>query len=539
FELGVAVFFVLLTVVLGVDILILFIVPYKYTTFNASFIVHTFLVYGMHGFGLSFDMSNLKGWSLVIGMLILRFTLWNPWTVSLPPSFMSPVAAHCTGFGICYLCWKLVFWGYKQFDFIIGFFGVKIPLEPIVTIKDISDRSFKIYWGQAMGNYDVNSNLQSATLRRVVSPTSEESTTASYQSSQFHDSTILPDMAEHENIPMKEYLQNPLKIFYKCDPKTKKFHVEINGIVVGESASHETSVSVNGLTPDTRYRVRVWALANSRIKTPSATVLIRTTKIFPHRKASTDTTNSSMGKTFDNSEDSKTTEPKDVADNIMSSYPDEDEILPPPIPPRISSIVDKRFGNLQTVLLDFTTLTQNGSLNLFQQSKIEQKREKGKLMSLVFDKVTTNFKKYPSSFTSDVELGGLSVHDGTTEGSLYTTIVQAKTKKVENSNIEEKFFNMKLEHNPIDKCVDMALSIKILPLEVVYNSQAIRALILFFTPKNPTGSESLSTIQAVVQDKFEGIRSQTLAGLEYAISKHKTFDLKIDFDAPILIFPQE
>jgi len=38
---------------------------------------------------------------------------------------------------------------------------------------------------------------------------------------------------------------------------------------------------------------------------------------------------------------------------------------------------------------------------------------------------------------------------------------------------------------------------------------------------------------------LEGLRKETRAGLEYALQKHKTLDVQMDLNAPIIIIPEE
>ncbi|TPX66948.1 hypothetical protein SpCBS45565_g04124 [Spizellomyces sp. 'palustris'] len=222
YELGAIVFSALLFLIFVSDLLVYWLIPYEVTTFHASFTVHTFLVYGMHGFGLSVEVANMKSWLIVLAMIVLRFTVWDPWIHVAPPSFMAPVAAHCTVTGAYYLFWKVLFLSYKNFDQISYFFGILLPDEPVIVIKDITETSSNIYW-RAEPVYGV---------------------------------------------------------------EVQRHLIEVNGIVVGETSRDETGVLITGLQPETRYRVRVWACAGRRTRTPSKTVLMKTLKSSP--KASED-----------------------------------------------------------------------------------------------------------------------------------------------------------------------------------------------------------------------------------------------------------
>lgn len=38
---------------------------------------------------------------------------------------------------------------------------------------------------------------------------------------------------------------------------------------------------------------------------------------------------------------------------------------------------------------------------------------------------------------------------------------------------------------------------------------------------------------------FEGLRKETRAGLEFALQTHKTIDIHMDMNAPVIIIPEE
>lgn len=45
--------------------------------------------------------------------------------------------------------------------------------------------------------------------------------------------------------------------------------------------------------------------------------------------------------------------------------------------------------------------------------------------------------------------------------------------------------------------------------------------------------------QNVASQTLEGLRKETRAGLEHALQTHKTIDLQVDVDAPVIIIPEE
>ncbi|KAI8809503.1 hypothetical protein BJ742DRAFT_226368 [Cladochytrium replicatum] len=280
-EVGMAVFVVLSTVIVSADILIFLLLPYRQTTFLASFIVHTFLIYGMHGFGLSLDMANLRGWLLLMSMILLRFTVWNPWFFEPPPTFMSPIAAHCTGFGICYTAWKTYFYAYKEFNTVAGFFGILIPESPIITVREITDTSISISWSQLVNPCFSSNRAHLRDEKKLPDdPGGHADTTFTYSesSSPFHHSSESLSKFPRKTPPFP-ISPEPMSPLTSADSATSTFLIDVNGDVIGESTRDETSAIVMGLIPDTLYRIRVLACAaRKRVKSPSPTVLVRTAR---------------------------------------------------------------------------------------------------------------------------------------------------------------------------------------------------------------------------------------------------------------------
>ncbi|KAJ3408710.1 hypothetical protein HDV05_004781 [Chytridiales sp. JEL 0842] len=182
-----------------------------------------------------------------------------------------------------------------------------------------------------------------------------------------------------------------------------------------------------------------------------------------------------------------------------------------------------------SVLWDFNWELGRGSFALKNNSN-----RSSDLISAVFEHFTANVLQYPSAFAGILQLGSMTVKDGTTENSLYPTLIQALPDA---NDTESSFFSLVFEHKPLDDRADDALSIRMLPLQVIVNMKAISAIIDFFArPAQSMGT--ISTLKTVAQDTLQGLTAQTRAGIEYAIAEHRTVDLKIDIAAPIFIIPE-
>ncbi|CAG8555201.1 10349_t:CDS:10 [Paraglomus brasilianum] len=212
-----------------------------------------------------------------------------------------------------------------------------------------------------------------------------------------------------------------------------------------------------------------------------------------------------------------------------------------------------------SIQLQFSTILKIGSFAL-------KKNPHGKnhtILSLVFDTVTTEFLQRPTSFALETALGSLAVYDGSTEGTLYPQIVRVKEdlragkaieeaqatsvitehliKPEEGHVTENPFFQLMFESKPIDNRADNAFSLKMKHLEIIYNKNAIEAVQDFFKPPEQQ-MESIAVLIEAAGDRFEGIKAQTRATLGsafgYAFEDHKTMDVEIDMNAPIVIIPE-
>jgi vacuolar protein sorting-associated protein 13A/C len=46
-------------------------------------------------------------------------------------------------------------------------------------------------------------------------------------------------------------------------------------------------------------------------------------------------------------------------------------------------------------------------------------------------------------------------------------------------------------------------------------------------------------MQSAASQTFDDLRKETRIGLEYALQTHKTIDLQMDMNAPVIIIPEE
>jgi len=186
------------------------------------------------------------------------------------------------------------------------------------------------------------------------------------------------------------------------------------------------------------------------------------------------------------------------------------------------------------------------------------------ILRLLFDDFSTEFMQRTDSTLLDLSLGGMRLYDGSTQGNLFEQMLRVKDappvpysqrvqelddegkaktdgasdeKKDEESEDEtDPFFSMEFEKNPLDGRADTALTVKLKAMEIVYNPNFVVQVTKFFKPPEQQ-MESIGALMETAGSTVEGLRQQTRAGLEYALQEHKSIDVQLDLQAPLIIVP--
>ncbi|KAJ6604648.1 vacuolar protein sorting-associated protein 13 [Mycena vulgaris] len=185
-----------------------------------------------------------------------------------------------------------------------------------------------------------------------------------------------------------------------------------------------------------------------------------------------------------------------------------------------------------------------------QKARIAAKLNKGSFALKTHSHGTSkdaNIIQRPDNLEASVSLGGFGVFDGTTEKSLYPQIVQVKDlganesdPRIEIEGVEpaqDPFLFVKFEHNPLDERADNALTVRMRHMSIIYHKGYVEAVYKFFTPASQL--ESVEALLSVASETLEGFRKETRAGLEFALQTHKTIDIQMDMNAPVIIIPED
>ncbi|KAJ3842350.1 vacuolar protein sorting-associated protein 13 [Lentinula raphanica] len=162
------------------------------------------------------------------------------------------------------------------------------------------------------------------------------------------------------------------------------------------------------------------------------------------------------------------------------------------------------------------------------------------IVSVNFDVFRADVIQRPDNLEASVSLGSFAVFDGTTENSVHPQIVQVQESKSQehNDDKDSPFLFVKFENNPLDERADNALTVRMRHMEIIYHRGYVEAIYKFLKPP-ASQLESVEALLSVASQTLEGLRKETRAGLEFALQNHKTIDIQMDMDAPIIVIPED
>ncbi|KAG5420157.1 VPS13 [Candida metapsilosis] len=157
------------------------------------------------------------------------------------------------------------------------------------------------------------------------------------------------------------------------------------------------------------------------------------------------------------------------------------------------------------------------------------------LADVAFEGCKAHFFQRPNSFLAGFQVLEFKVEDGT-GSSVYNHIVSVKQAGSNENGPSTPFFQIQYEQNPLDGSADSKLLGSLKSMTIFYNSKFIEELIRFFTPPK-IHLDTVGAIMNAAESTVEGLTSQTRLGLEYALEEHKTINVNMDLQTPLLIMP--
>ncbi|WPK23425.1 hypothetical protein PUMCH_000665 [Australozyma saopauloensis] len=167
------------------------------------------------------------------------------------------------------------------------------------------------------------------------------------------------------------------------------------------------------------------------------------------------------------------------------------------------------------------------------------------LAELTAEGCRTQFYQRSDSFLANFQLEEFKIEDGTPK-PLYKHIVSVKQAHTHgaasitsgDSDLEqnEPFFRFSFENNPLDGSADSKLLAELKSMTIFYNYIFADEVMKFFRPPK-MHLDTVGAIMNAAEATMEGLTAQTRIGLQYALEEHKTINVKLDLQAPLIIVP--
>ncbi|KAJ2200577.1 hypothetical protein IW144_001018, partial [Coemansia sp. RSA 522] len=296
FGMSILLFAALTVAMFGLNVAVYYFLPFAVTSLLSTVVVSMLLVRGVHGL-------DSRGWSVTVLMSLSRIS--TPWCKILPEYLQAPVAAYCASFGLLWIVYHSSGRLERLLDPLCMILGVIPPLSPRLSIVEIVDTSIVVSWTNDFSD----GCLLTTTSRATNGPSGASTSSAAYTSdagslsiraSQSSSNLLVGDALEQPLSPLvtpanekpltsaASYTapasDTTLRIggFITVDRKqlpearVQSYEVEVNGRIVGKCGREDETTRIQGLLPLMTYQIRVWAISNSRGRTPSAPVFVKT-----------------------------------------------------------------------------------------------------------------------------------------------------------------------------------------------------------------------------------------------------------------------
>lgn len=206
--------------------------------------------------------------------------------------------------------------------------------------------------------------------------------------------------------------------------------------------------------------------------------------------------------------------------------------------------IDSIEGSREAVTLQIEAILKAGSFTL----RRDPHGITEDVVQILFNGFKSSFYNRADSFLANMSLNEMRVDDGSTN-SMFKQVVTVKPLSSSvlpevtvddcidhDKDDTDTFFGLSYEHNPLDGNADSNLLIKMKSITVFYNTYFIENVVRFFQPPK-SHSDTIGALLNAAGATVEEFRDLTRMGLEYALQEHKTLNLKLDIQAPLIIIP--
>lgn len=200
---------------------------------------------------------------------------------------------------------------------------------------------------------------------------------------------------------------------------------------------------------------------------------------------------------------------------------------------------DEKHEEIQTQIpKDRTTMKITGSLKKGAFS-IKNRALRADLGEIIFGNCELEFLQRSGSFLASFKLHEFKIEDGS-PNTLYKHIVSVKNLKSDNvvdvDGNPEPLFKALFESNPLDESADSKVDVKLRGMTIFYHVHFINEIIRFFNPPKQH-RETITAIINAAEATVEGWTTQTRMGIESLLEEHKTANITLDLQAPLIIIP--
>lgn len=199
---------------------------------------------------------------------------------------------------------------------------------------------------------------------------------------------------------------------------------------------------------------------------------------------------------------------------------------------------EKNTGVETQIPTDRPTMKITGSLKKGALA-IKNKNLPTELGQVIFEKCELEFLQRRGSFLASFKLHEFKIEDGS-PNTLYKHIISVKNLKSEHlldvDGNPEPLFKALFESNPLDESADSKVDIKLRGMTIFYHVHFINEIMRFFNPPK----QHMETITAIInaaEATVEGWTTQTRMGIESLLEEHKTANITLDLQAPLIIMP--
>lgn len=170
---------------------------------------------------------------------------------------------------------------------------------------------------------------------------------------------------------------------------------------------------------------------------------------------------------------------------------------------------------------------------------MKKKDHESCLGEVIFENCEVDFLQRPDSFLSFFKLHRFKVEDGS-PNTLYKHIISVKNMNSDSSpnDFEDTLplLDLAFESNPIDESADSKLDVILRGMTVFYHVHFITEILKFLSPPKQH-KDTIGAILNAAEATVEGWTTQTRMGLESLLEEHKTANITLDLQAPLIILP--